>query len=192
MASYAEYLKDLLRPLRCYDTDAGAGAAELDAEGAALDGICTALEETEREGLLWTAEGRGLQAYEQILPFVPSYLNLEDRRRAIAALLRIGAGNFTVQALNDAVTGCGIRAIVRETGTARTVEVSFPYNRGVPLQFEKLCTRIEEILPCHLAVNYVFVYLSWEELETWFLDWANLEETAENWGDLERYLPETE
>ena len=183
---YAYELKELLRPLGIYDVTGGAGAAELDAVGAQLTDVWTFLEQAERESTPMTAESEGLDAWERMLPFSPAWLTAEDRRRAIAALLRIDGGSFTPAALNDTVAGCGIRAVVEETGTPMTVQVSFPSNRGEPDDFNALRWRIEQILPCHLAVNYVFIYVTWEELEALFASWEDAENAASNWREIER------
>lgn len=187
---YGEFLRDLLRPLRLYDLDSGDGSAELESEGEQLDGVYALLELALREGIPAGAQDAGLGAYEEILPFVPSYITPEDRRRAIAALLRIDMQSFTLQALNDTIAGCGIRARVAEADAPQTVRVSFPYNRGVPEGIEELKRRIEQILPCHLGVEYVFERLLWRELEAWFDSWAQLEAKAPSWEALEVYLPE--
>ncbi|MCM1149906.1 MAG: DUF2313 domain-containing protein [Butyricicoccus sp.] len=186
---YAEYLKDLLRPLRLYELDSGAGGAELECEGAALDTVCERLERALEEGIVASARDAGLSAYEGILPFVPSYITAEDRRRAVEALLRIDMRSFTCEDINGTVSGCGIRAHVEETGTAQTVRVSFPFNRGVPDGFDAVRERIEQILPCHLGVEYVFVRAVWREVEEWFESWQELEARCPSWDGLERYLP---
>lgn len=186
---YAEYLKDLLRPLRLYELDSGAGGAELDCEGAALDAVCQSLERALDEGIVASARDAGLAAYEGILPFVPSYVTAEDRRRAVEALLRIDMRSFTCADLNDTIAGCGIRARVEETPTAQTVLVSFPFNRGVPDGFDELRSRIEQILPCHLGVEYFFDRILWRQVAEWFASWAQLEARAKTWDGLEKYLP---
>ena len=73
-----------------------------------------------------------------------------------------------------------------------TVLVSFPYNRGEPDDFERLRWRIEQILPCHLAVNYVFIYANWAEVEAIFASWKAMESGVENWRALERVGGEEE
>lgn len=186
---YAEYLKDLLRPLRLYELDSGAGCAELECVGAALDGACAQLEKVLGEGIVASARDAGLGAYEGILPFVPSYITAEDRRRAVEALLRIDMRSFTCADLNGTIAGCGIRARVEETDTPQTVRVSFPFNRGVLDGFEEIRVRIEQILPCHLGVEYAFERLLWGEVEDWFLSWAQLEERCASWDEWEKYLP---
>lgn len=182
---YASALKDLLRPLGIYAVDTGAGGAELDCIGTALNRIGAALETAEREALPLTAEGRGLSAWEALLPFAPESPAAADRRRALAALLRIDGGGFTLAAVNDTIAGCGIRAVVEETGTPQTVKVSFPSNRGIPAGFPGIRARIEQILPCHLDVEYVFLFVTWLELEALFPVWSALNGVGD-WQTLER------
>ena len=183
---YASELKSILRPLGIYDVDAGAGAAELEAIGAQLTGIWTGLMDAETEANPVTAADSGLDQWETLLPFVPAYRTMADRRRAIAALLRIDGASFTVDAINDTIAGCGIRALVEETDTAMTVRVSFPWNRGEPDDWEALRERIEQIIPCHLAIEYVFVNVLWMELETLFSMWSELEAENLSWKETER------
>lgn len=182
---YAEELRKLLRPLGIYDFG-GASGAELDAVGAELDGVYAALLGAEREAIALTAEDGGLECWERLLPFVPAYQTTEDRRRAIAALLRIDGCSFTGKAINDTLAGCGIRARAEETERAMTVRVTFPCNRGEPDGLEALQARIGQILPCHLALEYVLFYVTWEELEALFPSWEALEAGAASWQELER------
>lgn len=186
---YADYLKELLRPLGIYQLSGGAGGGELTAVGEAMDELAAALETAERESVLPTASAGGLASYESILPYTPEYGTLSDRRRAIMALLRIDGGSFTVSELCDTLAGCGLRAVVEETGKASTVRVYFPYNRGVPANFEGLKSRIEAILPCHLAVEYSIIYLTWAELEGAFASWNALQAACASWDALEKYDP---
>ena len=78
------------------------------------------------------------------------------------------------------------RAVAEETAVPMTVKVSFPADRGVPENFEELRCRIEQILPCHLAVEYVFIYVTWAELELLFVNWNRLEAANLSWSALER------
>ena len=190
--NYAEELRELLRPLKLYDVDGGLGGAELSAEGAALGGVYASLLETETEFSPATASGYGLDRWEALLPFIPAYRTAADRRRAISALLRIDGASFTPDAINDTIAGCGIRAVVTEAETPMTVTVSFPYNRGEPDDLEDLRVRIEQILPCHLNVEYVFLYVCWWELEALFATWAEIEAAAGSWRELERLTVDDE
>lgn len=184
---YTNELKTMLRPLGLYDLDSGVGAAELEAEGRALDTAAAALERAEREGILMTAEDAGLTAWESLLPFVPTLCTTaEERRTAIAALLRIDYASFTPEAINDTVRGCGIEALVEETAEPMTVRVSFPYIWGEPDDLEALRVRIERILPCHLGVVYVFHYATWAEVEAKYPTWADIAAPGNYWRKVER------
>ena len=68
-------------------------------------------------------------------------------REALAALLRIGGDSFTLDAINDTISGCGVNARVRETGKAGTVEVSFPKVPGIPPGFDEIQKIVEDIGP---------------------------------------------
>ncbi len=182
---YAGYLTELLRPLGLYELHSGPGAAELRALGGSLDLIAAALERAERESVPPTAEGEGLERWESVLPFYPCYRILEDRRRAVMSLARIDGASFTPAAVNDTLAGCGIVARAEETGVSG-VRVSFPNNRGVPPDLQALKERIEAIVPCHLAVEYYIILITWRELETLFPAWSDLNAAGLTWDQLMR------
>jgi hypothetical protein len=183
--SHAEALAELLRPLGVYDLRTGTvNRGELDAYGAALDGGLDELEETEREMCLTTAEGLGLSAVEALLPYRPASETTAQRRQALAALLRIGGDSFTPAAINDTLRGCGIPAQAAETAQPGYVEVSFPGSAGIPEHFQRLRTIIEEILPCHLEITYVFWYNSWAEVARRYPTWGEATAAGLSWYQL--------
>lgn len=184
---YFENLKQLLYPLRVYELESGAGAAELFAEGRRLDEVFDALEELERESIASTAEGYGLEAYEAIMPFVPVFLSAQQRREAIMALMRIDPGSFTLEAMNRTIAGCGVSALVSEGDESETVNVTLLGVRGIPEDFDAISWRIEQILPCHLGIEYVFSFLIWQELEAMIAVWQEIEDASLSWSGLEAY-----
>lgn len=186
--SYAEALRELLRPLRVYELDGTVNGAELDCLGAALDGCGDVLEGVEREMLVSTAEGRGLEAVEALLTRKPVTGELQRRRAALAALLRIGGDSFTLAAINDNLAGCGLNAVASETETPGMVEVRFPEVPGIPDGFEEMRAIIEDILPCHLGIEYVYWYITWAMLEERFATWGAVEELGLTWGELEKLV----
>lgn len=186
--SHAERLWDLLRPLGPYRDKGVYTAGELAGEGAALDGAENALETLEREGMLDTAEGWGLDQIESLLIRRPVTDTPEGRRRALAALLRIGGDSFTLAAVNDNLKGCGLNAAVSETGDPGTVEVRFPDVPGIPDGFGTLKKIIEDILPCHLAAEYVYWYITWAMVEEKFAAWGDLEAGHYTWEQLEKLV----
>ena len=186
--SHADYLRELLRPLRVYELEGTANGGELEALGAALDGAGAALEEIQREMLVSTAEDWGLEAIESLLARRPVAPSLDRRREALAALLRIGGDSFTLAAINDNLKGCGINAVAAETGTAGQVTVSFPDVPGIPEGFEEMRAIIESILPAHLGIEYVFWYITWAVMEERFDTWGDIEALDLTWEELEKLV----
>ena len=190
--SHADYLRGLLQPLRVYELVGTANGGELEALGAALDGAGAALEEIQREMLVSTAEDWGLEAIESLLVRRPVAPNLNRRRQALAALLRIGGDSFTLAAINDNLKGCGINAVAAETGTAGQVTVSFPDVPGIPEGFEEMRAIIESILPAHLGIEYVYWYITWALMEERFDTWGDIEALSPTWEELEKLVEEEE
>ena len=113
---YYNYLCELLRPLRVYRLDEGSlSGAELYAAGEGLDTAAEALEKAAREGVLMTAEDEGLSRRERLFSRVGARTTPALRRLAIASLLRVGGDGFTLEAVNQTISGCGVRAVAAET-----------------------------------------------------------------------------
>lgn len=170
-----------------YNLEDGLGAEELNIIGKQLDEIFEALEELGQESVTARASDYGIKNYEALIPYTPAYITTEDENRALLALLRIRGGCFTLGTLQDTLSGCGVLARIAESGTALTVNVNFPGNRGIPDGFEKLKKRIEDIIPCHLAVQYLFVYSMWQELMAALKSWTAIEARARSWREFEVY-----
>ena len=182
--SGAEHLRELLRPLGVYDLSAPFNGGELEAAGAQLDGAEAALDEIGREASLATAEGWGAERWAALFAQRPVAEGAQALAAALAALLRIGGDSFTLAAINDTISGCGIPAVVEETGVGE-VSVSFPGVAGEPEDFDELKVIIEDILPTHLGITYDFWYLTWAELEAWFASWQAIEDLDLTWDGLE-------
>lgn len=183
--SYGEHLRDLLRPLGVYDLQAPFNGGELDAMGAALDGVEGTLEELEREMCLATAQSWGLERIITLLARRPVAATPQDMARSLAALLRIGGDSFTLEAINDTISGCGVHAAVQEGEEPGTVTVTFPDVPGVPRDFDEIQVIIEEILPAHVEITYHFWYITWQQLEERFDSWQAIEEGDYTWEKLQ-------
>lgn len=182
--SYAQYLRELLLPLGVYDLDAPFNGGELDAAGLALDGAEAGLEEVVRESSLVTAESWGLEQVARLFARRPVADSPRALAQALAALMRIGGDSFTLSAINDTIAGCGVPAVVTESGVGK-VRVTFPGVAGIPPSFEERKRIIEEILPAHVEIEYWFWYLTWAELESKFSCWQEIEDRNLTWEGLE-------
>ena len=179
---YSDYLRALLRPMDIYDlTPSSLSGAELEALGRGLDDLSQRLDYVERESALATAEGEGLDRMESLFARTPVRYTTQLRRQAIAALLRIGGGCVTLADINSTISGCGINALVQETGRFGYIRIIFPDVSGVPEGFDQIREIILDIVPCHLDVDFSFRYLTWAECEAFGCTWAAVEERAYTW-----------
>ena len=166
---YEQYLIRLLAPLGLYDLRAPHNGGELAALGGELDSVSGLVELVERESLLATAESEGLDRREVLFAHKPAAVTQEDRREAIAALLRISEDSLTPEAINDTLTGCGIRA-----------------------EFDQIRKIILDILPCHLEVEFYFRYLTWAECEAAEYTWDEVETAQHTWESFQLAVPPEE
>ena len=143
--SYGRYLRELLAPLRLYDLEAPFNGGELNVQGGALDGVDT-----------WLAESWGLERIIALLARRPVADTPTGMRKALAALMRIGGDSFTLEAINATISGCGVHAHVEEKEIPGEVVVSFPDIPGIPKGFKEIREIIEDIMPAHLGIEYVF------------------------------------
>ena len=179
---HQDYLATLLRPLGGYDLREGTvNRGELEAYGVRLDHMAGELEDTAREMNLTTAEGFGLERVEELLPYRPVCATPGQRRAALAALLRIGGDSFTPAAINDTLRGCGLNARAEEGGQPGYVKVYFPEVAGIPEGFDGLRAIIEEILPSHVDVTYVFWYNTWAMAAERHPTWGHAQDAGLSW-----------
>lgn len=131
---------------------------------------------------------RALTRREALFARKPAALTAEERREAIAALLRIGEDSLTPGAINDTLMGCGVRARATEKAD-RSLEITFPGIIGIPAEFDQIQKIILDILPCHLAVEFFFRYLTWAECETLEYTWEQAEAAEHTWESFQRSVP---
>jgi prefoldin subunit 5 len=174
MMGYSEHLKALLSPLGIYQLEDSINGAELDSYGAQLDEISDRLEVLEREMNLCTAQDEGLSAYLKLLRNKPVAQTTQELRSALTALLRIGTGSFTLAAINDNIAGCGVEAVVKETDQKYVVEVTFPHLSANQEELERMLKIMDDIIPCHLQVNYHY----------WVTQWSFLTQASQTWADV--------
>ena len=135
-----------------------------------------------------TAESWGLERLSALFTRRPAARDPKALGAALAALLRIGGDSFTLTAINDNLKGCGLNAVASETETPGVVEVRFPDVPGIPDGFESMRAILEDILPCHLDIRYVYWYITWALMEERFATWGDIEKLGPTWEELEKMV----
>lgn len=177
---YAEYLRNLLHPLRVYDLRPESfSGAELESIGAQLDAAATERAGQLEQALIPTAGEEGLRQWEQLMHFAPASATVEQRRRALAALLAISWDGFTPEALAAAVLGCGVDCTITETGCCAPLEIRFPGRYGRPQPWAQARQILESLLPAHLEAIYIFRWISWQQTHEKKLTWGQV--SRKNW-----------
>lgn len=176
---YGQFLRDLLSPLGVYDLSPGSfSGGEVEALGAAMDGFWDAAREGQRQTIVQTATEPGLSAWERLLPYRTGQTEAE-RRAAIGGFLSISGDSFTLEGLRRCLAACGVTAEVTEAARG-VVSVRFPEIVGEPVGFGRIKRVIEDILPCHLQVDYALWFFTWGDSIT--ITWGDLAQTTwENW-----------
>ena len=183
---YADYLRELLRPLGIYRLEADSlSGAELEALGEGMDACGEALETVEREGILATAEGEGLSRRESLFDRRPVQVSVPLRRQAVAALSQVSGDSFTLADINRAIRGCGINAQAQETGAYGQIRIIFPDVAGIPEGIDQIRRVILDLIPCHLETEFYYRYLTWAECEARGLTWAMIHADAYTWHEFE-------
>jgi len=181
-------MKELLRPLGVYKLEDSFLEAELDCLGRAMDTLQEELERIQQEMSLATACGEGLERAAKLFGVRPVTQDPRQLAQSLAALGRISWDSFTLAAINNTIGGCGVNAVAVEAGEPGTVTVRFPDVAGIPERFDDLRRIIEDILPAHLLVQYLFWYVTWEELEGRGLTWQMAQDQGMTWEEFETLM----
>lgn len=179
--SNAAYMKELLRPLGVYQLDDSFLGVELECIGRAMDALQKELERIQQEMSLVTACGEGVEKAVKLFGLRPVTQDTRQLAKSLSALGRIGLDSFTLSAINSTIGGCGVNAEVAETDSPGAVVVRFPELKGVPEEFEPLRRVIEDILPAHLRVQYLFWYMTWSEWNEQAMTWQTIQEKELTW-----------
>lgn len=183
---YAQYLRDLLRPLGVYKLDETSfSGAELEALGSEMDKLWQHMQAMQLESIVMTAQDEGLTNWERVFPKRSAAATTEGRRAAIAAYSQVSGDSFTKQALDRCLTASGVECQVEQTGSG--LSVSFPGLMGEPEDLAKIQQIVELLLPCHLLTTYVFVYCTWGTLLDNHVTWGYFE--GKTWVDMMSYQP---
>ncbi len=128
----------------------------------------------------------GLSRWEAEFGITPLAGQPLDQRRAVIRSRIRGTGTVTIRMIKrlaEAYDGGAVE--VTNDSAAYTFTVHFVDTRGVPPNLEDLKAAIELIKPAHLAVEYEFSYLTWDELDAKNVTWNQFNAADLTWDELE-------
>ena len=130
----------------------------------------------------------GLDAWEKVFGITHSEpRSYEERRSVIKSHIR-GAGTTTltmIKAVAESYDGGEVE--VENDPKNYVVTVTFIGTRGVPSNLSDTERALREIIPAHLAIEFKFTYLNWNELDIANLTWDELDALNLTWDEFERY-----
>ena len=130
----------------------------------------------------------GLDAWEKVFGITHSEpRSYEERRSVIKSHMR-GAGTTTLTMIKSVAESYdGGEVEVENDPENYVVTITFIGTRGVPSNLSDTERALREIVPAHLAIEFKFTYLNWNELDIANLTWDELDALNLTWDEFERY-----
>jgi uncharacterized protein YmfQ (DUF2313 family) len=159
--------------------------ADMQAKGVEMDLLYQALDETLEQFFVRTATW-GLDFWERELGIETDRLKPVEQRRAVVESKLRGAGKFSGrQVANVAEAYAGGKVDVTFQPEAWSFTVSFVDTMGIPPNIDDLKRAIDELKPAHMAVEYKYRYLVWDDLDKKQKTWDELDAASLTWNELE-------
>lgn len=110
-----------------------------------------------------------------------------DQRRSVVISKMRGSGTVTRAMIeNVAVAYDKGEVEVSEDTENYKVTVTFISTRGVPANLNDIKNAIQDIMPAHLAIEFIFTYLTFGELDESGMTFGDIEAAGITFGQLEK------
>lgn len=128
----------------------------------------------------------GIANWERICGVVTDDLKpIEQRRSVIKSKLR-GVGTVTAAMIKNVAEAYDNGEVtVTEDNATYTVNIAFISNHGIPENLTDIQAALREIIPAHLAINFLFTYMTWSTLDTHGFTWDSLTTLNYTWDQFE-------
>lgn len=159
--------------------------SDAETKGQEMDLLYAALNETLDQFFVRTATW-GLEIWERELDIAVDLAKpIEQRRSVVESKLR-GGGVFSGKMVRNVAAAYEQGEIDVEFRPQEwAFTITFVGTRGLPPNLDDLKAAIENIKPAHLAVEYAFTYLRWDELDSKKLTWDQFDALHQTWNELE-------
>lgn len=133
----------------------------------------------------------GLDLWEFEYGITTDYNKSYEQRREILKAKERGQGTTTVSMLkNTAQAYSNGEADILEAFEQYMFIIKFIGTKGIPEQMEELDKTIRQIKPCHLAHDYEYTFITWDELDKYNYTFDELDSMNLTWDELEIYKKE--
>lgn len=164
-------MSKLIKHLPKYYNKSAVMAAILLPHENELARIIAKVEDTEKQMIISEAT-TALDRYEQDLCIETNHTeSYEVRRSRILAKLR-GLKTITKNTLINVVkTYIDGIVTIEEYSNEFTVDIKFVTRKGIPGTMSDIEKAVEDVIPAHLYVNYIFTYRTWDDIYEFVGTW---------------------
>ncbi|NOU98492.1 DUF2313 domain-containing protein [Paenibacillus sp. LMG 31457] len=111
---------------------------------------------------------------------------IEQRRSVIRSKMR-GVGTVTAALIKNVAESFNNGSVsVTEDNANYTIKIAFTSSLGVPDNIVDIQTALREIIPAHLAVSFLFTYMTWGSLDVRGFTWGTLTTANYMWSQFEK------
>lgn len=129
----------------------------------------------------------GLVVWEKNLgvPINPQGKDYETRRSILKSKLR-GVGVVNTELIKSVAESFSNGSVaIQDLGG--TIKVTFVGKLGIPAAMEDIKIAINDIMPAHLVIQYVFTYITWERFDFYNLTWSQWDAKNLTWDQWDSY-----
>lgn len=156
--------------------------------GAAADAIKDTLAQCFVDTATW-----GLKYWEEYLGIPVNQNKPVGYRRSVVKSKLRGAGTTTadlIETIAESYQNGDVDII--EDPRQKKVQVRFNGIYGIPPNMEDFNAALDRIIPAHLFIEYLYSYLTWEQLDATAMTWAELDEMQMTWEQFETWNPDAD
>lgn len=155
-------------------------------EGQEIDDLTTNIADTLEQSNVNKATW-GLARWEAVLGIQTDAAKPYDQRRSVIKSKLRGTGTVTASLIKRVAEAYNNGTVdVTEINSLYKIHITFVSNHGVPENLTDIEEAIKDILPAHLAIDFVFTYMNWSAFDAKGFTWGSLTANNYTWDQLER------
>ena len=127
----------------------------------------------------------GLANWERICGISTDETKPIDQRRSVVKSKLRGIGTVTVGLIESVAESYANGDVeVIEDNANYTIAIKFVGKLGVPPNLDDIKKALRDIIPAHLVVNYVFTYVTYDQLKTQFASYSAMASSGKTYDDI--------